>query len=111
MVPQHGPFSLHKFTLCLRASDYMKELSQHPWSYGLWMRVKGPHHYKVAALGSCVKWPLAKGEKGEGTRPINSLAGPFAGFNTKNTKKRYHNENYKLRETMSIGGASSHQQI
>ena len=29
---------------------------QHPW-YGLWMRVKGPHHYKVIALGSCVKWP------------------------------------------------------
>jgi hypothetical protein len=22
------------------------------------MRVKGPHHYKVTALGSCVKWPL-----------------------------------------------------
>ena len=21
------------------------------------MRVKGPHHYKVTALGSCVKWP------------------------------------------------------
>jgi hypothetical protein len=50
MVPQHGPFSLH-FTLCLRARDYIKRLSQHPW-YGLWMRVKGPHHYKVTALGS-----------------------------------------------------------
>ena len=45
------------FTLCLRACDYIKQLSQHPW-YGLWMRVKGPHHYKVTALGSCVKWPL-----------------------------------------------------
>jgi hypothetical protein len=22
------------------------------------MGVKGPHHYKVTALGSCVKWPL-----------------------------------------------------
>ena len=45
------------FTLCLRAHDYIKHLSQHPW-YGLWMRVKGPHHYKVTVLGSCVKWPL-----------------------------------------------------
>jgi hypothetical protein len=45
------------FTVCLRARDYIKRLSQHPW-YGLWMRVKGPHHYKVTALGSCVKWPL-----------------------------------------------------
>ena len=45
------------FTLCLRAQDYITWLSQHPW-YGLWMRVKGPHHYKVMALGSCVKWPL-----------------------------------------------------
>ena len=44
------------FTLCVRAQDYIKWLSQHPW-YGLWMRVKGPHHYKVTALGSCVKWP------------------------------------------------------
>jgi hypothetical protein len=42
------------FTLCLRAHDYIERLSQHPW-YGLWMRVKGLHHYKVAALGSCVK--------------------------------------------------------
>ena len=41
------------FTLCLRARDYIKRLSQHP-SYGLWMRVKGPHHYKVTALGSYV---------------------------------------------------------
>jgi hypothetical protein len=40
----------------LRACDYIKWLSQHPW-YGLWMRVKGPDHYKVTALGSCVKWP------------------------------------------------------
>ena len=46
------------FTLCLRVRDYLKQLSQHPWYYGLWMRVKGPHHYKVTALGSCVKWPL-----------------------------------------------------
>ena len=46
-----------RFTLCLRAQDYIKWLSQHPW-YGLWMRVKGLHHYKVTALGSCVKWPL-----------------------------------------------------
>ena len=45
------------FTLCLRARDYIKWLSHHPW-YGLCMRVKGPHHYKVMALGSCVKWPL-----------------------------------------------------
>ena len=45
------------FTLCLRAHDYIKRLSQHTW-YGLWMRVKGPHHYKVTTLGSCVKWPL-----------------------------------------------------
>ena len=45
------------FTLCLRICDYLKRLSQHPW-YGLWMRVKGLHHYKVTALGSCVKWPL-----------------------------------------------------
>ena len=44
------------FTLCLRARDYIKWLSQHPW-YGVWMRVKGPHHHKVTALGSCVKWP------------------------------------------------------
>jgi hypothetical protein len=47
------------FTLCLRARDYIERLSQHPW-YGLWMRVKALHHYKVAALGTCVKWPLAK---------------------------------------------------
>ena len=45
------------FTLGLRVRDYLKRLSQHPW-YGLWMRVKGPHHYKVMALGFCVKWPL-----------------------------------------------------
>ena len=37
------------FTLCLRVREYLKRLSQHPW-YGLWMRVKGPHHYKVTAL-------------------------------------------------------------
>ena len=29
------------FTLRLRARDYIKQLSQHPW-YGLWMKVKGP---------------------------------------------------------------------
>jgi hypothetical protein len=51
------------FTLCLRACDYMKRLSQHPW-YGLWMRVEGPHHYKVAALGSCLKWPLGMSHLG-----------------------------------------------
>ena len=45
------------FTLYLRAHDYKKRLSQHPW-YGLWMRVKALHHYKVTALGSSVKWPL-----------------------------------------------------
>ena len=45
------------FKVCLRTQDYIKWLSQHPW-YGLWMRVKGPHHYKVTALGSRVKWPL-----------------------------------------------------
>jgi hypothetical protein len=44
------------FTLRMRACDYIKRLSQHPW-YGLWMRVKGPHHYKVTTLGSYVKWP------------------------------------------------------
>ena len=43
------------FTLCLRVRDHLKQLSQHP-KYGLWMRVKSPHHYKVMALGSCVKW-------------------------------------------------------
>ena len=36
----------------LRTRDYIKRLS--PW-YNLWMRVKGPHHYKVTALGLCVK--------------------------------------------------------
>ena len=46
------------FTLCLRTLDYKKRLSQHPWYYGLWMRAKGPRHYKVTALDSCVKWPL-----------------------------------------------------
>ena len=45
------------FTLCLRAQDYITWLSQHPW-YGLWMRVKGPHHYKVTALGSRVRVAL-----------------------------------------------------
>ena len=45
------------FTLCWRVCDYLKRLSQHPW-YGLWMRIKGPHHYKVTALGSSVEWPL-----------------------------------------------------
>jgi hypothetical protein len=45
------------FTLSLRTRDYIEWISQHPW-YGLWMRVKGPHHYKVTALGSCMKWPL-----------------------------------------------------
>ena len=44
------------FTLCLRVRDYIKRLSQHPW-YDHWMRVKGPHHYKVTALGLCMKWP------------------------------------------------------
>ena len=44
------------FTLCMRARDYVKRLSQHPW-YNLWMGDKGPHHYKVTALGSCVKSP------------------------------------------------------
>ena len=42
------------FTLCLRFRDYLKRLSQHP-CYSLWMRVNGPPHYKVTALGSCVK--------------------------------------------------------
>ena len=51
------------FTLCLRIRDYIKRLSQHPW-YGLWMRVKGPHHYKVMALGLCVKWPLTHKKPG-----------------------------------------------
>ena len=45
------------FTLYLRANDYIKRLSQHPW-YGLWMRVKALHHYKVTTLSSSVKWPL-----------------------------------------------------
>ena len=30
------------FTLCLRAREYIKRISQNPW-YNLWMRVKGPH--------------------------------------------------------------------
>ena len=55
MQESHNMVHSH-FTLCLRALDYIKRLSQHPW-YGLWMRVKGPHHYKVTALGSGVKWP------------------------------------------------------
>ena len=46
------------FTLCLRVHECLKRLSQHSW-YGLWMRVKGPHHHKVKALGSCVKWPFS----------------------------------------------------
>ena len=46
------------FTQCLRVRDSLKRLSQHPWD-GLWMRVKGPHHYTVTALGSRVKWPLS----------------------------------------------------
>ena len=54
------------FTLCLRDQDYIKWLSQHPW-YNLWMRVKGPHHYKVTALGSCVKWPLFEHAFGRNT--------------------------------------------
>ena len=41
---------LSHFTLCSRTRDYLKRLSQHPW-HGLWTRVKGPHHYKVTALG------------------------------------------------------------
>ena len=51
-----------QFTLCLRACDYTKCLSQRPW-YGLEMRVKGPHHYMVTALGSCVKWRLPWGRE------------------------------------------------
>ena len=43
-------------TLCLRARDFIRRLFHHPW-YGLWMKIKGPYHYKVTALGSCVKWP------------------------------------------------------
>ena len=53
MVLQHGLFSLQTM---LEGPWLHKRLSQHPW-YGLWMRVKGPHHYKVTTLGSCVKWP------------------------------------------------------
>ena len=45
------------FTLWLRTLDYIEQLSQHT-CYGLWMRVNGPHHYKVMAFGSCVKRPL-----------------------------------------------------
>ena len=54
----NGPvtWSISHFTLCLRALDYITRLSQHPWYYGSWMRVKGPHHYKATALdSSCVK--------------------------------------------------------
>ena len=40
------------FTLCLKVCVYLKQLSQHP-RYGLWMRVKGPHHYKVTDVDSC----------------------------------------------------------
>src|ERR1700737_1213861 len=46
------------FTLCLRTRPHTKWAAQHPW-YGLWMKVKGPHHFMVTALGSCVKWPLS----------------------------------------------------
>ena len=45
------------FTLCLRFRDYLKRLSQHHGTAFGW-ESKGPHHHKVTALGSCVKWPL-----------------------------------------------------
>jgi hypothetical protein len=70
MVAQHGPFSLHA---CLRARDYIKRLSQQQW-YGLWTRVEGLHHYKVMALGSCVKWPSSKG--GYGALLLRALRTP-----------------------------------
>ena len=47
------------FTLFLRVCNFIKQLYQIPW-YGLGKRVMGPHHYKVTALGSCVKWPLVQ---------------------------------------------------
>ena len=44
------------FILSLRVHDYLKRF---PNTHGtLWMRVKGPHHYKVTALGFCVRWSL-----------------------------------------------------
>jgi hypothetical protein len=55
MVPQYGPFSLHTM---LEGPWLHRMAFPTPW-YSLWMRVKGPHHYKVTALGSCVKWPLS----------------------------------------------------
>ena len=36
------------FHTMFEVRDYLKRLSQHLW-YGLWMRVKGRHHYKVTA--------------------------------------------------------------
>ena len=48
--PQHGSFSLHT-------------MLEGPWLHKtafptpMVRQSKGPHHYKVTALGSCVKWP------------------------------------------------------
>ena len=43
------------FTLCLRFHDYLNGFpNTHGTAFG-W-ESKGPHHYKVTALGSCVKW-------------------------------------------------------
>ena len=58
------------FTLSLRTCDYMKRLSQHPW-YGLQLRINGPHRYKVAALGSGLKWPRV---------PYNDRGEPAVGY-------------------------------
>ena len=45
------------FTLCLRARDCINTAFPNTHGTAIWMRVKGPHHYKVTALASCVKWP------------------------------------------------------
>ena len=45
------------FTLCLRPRPQTYWVAHHLW-YGVWIRVKGPHHSMVMAFGSCVKWAL-----------------------------------------------------
>ena len=57
------------FTQCLRARHYTKQLSHHPW-YGLGIIVKGPHHFMVMALGSCVKCPLNTSELTQRTKQV-----------------------------------------
>jgi hypothetical protein len=66
------------FTLCLRTRPQTKWVAQHPW-YGLWMIIKGPHHFMVTALGSCVKWPLRLGTPCEPTFACHERARPSVG--------------------------------